>query len=136
MSVKIRMKRIGRRHRPFFRINAIDSRSPRDGKILERLGHYDPIEKNPEKQLVLNVERVKFWLDKGAEPSETIGQILARKGITNVYDKARKARRTQARQRARKAGLPFTKAEKMALQKAAEAKAAEKPAEAKPAEKK
>ena len=55
MSVKIRMTRMGRRHRPFFRINAIDSRAPRDGRILEKLGHYDPILKDVDKQVVIAV---------------------------------------------------------------------------------
>ena len=64
MSVKLRMTRIGRRHRPFFRINAVESRHPRDGKVVEKLGHYDPIEKDESKQVVLNLERVKYWLDK------------------------------------------------------------------------
>ena len=58
MAVKIRMMRIGRRHRPFFRINATESRNQRDGRILEKLGHYDPIEKDKDKQVVLNIERV------------------------------------------------------------------------------
>ena len=60
MSVKIRMTRIGRRHRPFFRINAIDSRAPRDGRILEKLGHYDPIEKDESKQVILKLERIQY----------------------------------------------------------------------------
>ncbi len=58
MAVKIRMMRLGRRHRPFFRINAIESRAPRDGRILEKLGHYDPILKDTDKQIVLDLERV------------------------------------------------------------------------------
>jgi small subunit ribosomal protein S16 len=62
MAVKLRMTRMGKRNRPFFRINAIDSRSPRDGKIIEKLGHYDPIEKDKSRQVVLNAERVKYWL--------------------------------------------------------------------------
>ena len=64
MAVKIRMMRLGRRHRPFFRINAMESRNPRNGRILEKLGHYDPIEKDEAKQLVLNEERVKYWLER------------------------------------------------------------------------
>ena len=64
MSVRIRLMRLGRRHRPFFRINAMDSRVPRDGRILEKLGHYDPIEQDPDKQLVLDLDKVKAWLDK------------------------------------------------------------------------
>jgi small subunit ribosomal protein S16 len=122
---------MGRRHRPFFRINAIESRAPRDGKIIEKLGHYDPLEKNADKQIILNLERVKFWLDKGAIPSDTVSEILLRKGVKHRYAAERKARRAQARQRARAAGRPFTKAEKAALQKPAEGQpAAEAPKEA------
>ncbi|MHC4747556.1 MAG: 30S ribosomal protein S16, partial [Planctomycetota bacterium] len=97
MSVKLRMTRIGRRHRPFFRINAIDSRAPRDGKILEKLGHYDPIEKDKDKQIVLNLERVQYWLDKGAIPSDTVSQILLRLGIKNKYAEEKTTRRDKAR---------------------------------------
>lgn len=140
MSVKIRLARIGRRNRPFFRINAIESRTPRNGRILEKIGHYDPIEKDPAKQLVLNKERVQYWLDKGAIPSDTVSQILLRQGIKNKWAKERKARRTKARILVRKKGLPFTKAEKLAAQKlAAEKLAAEKLAaqkQAPPAEQK
>ncbi|MFA6176191.1 MAG: 30S ribosomal protein S16, partial [Phycisphaerae bacterium] len=71
MAVKIRLTRMGRRHRPFFRLNAIESRNPRDGRILEKLGHYDPIEKDPAKQLVLNKERIEYWISVGAVPSDT-----------------------------------------------------------------
>ncbi len=85
MAVKIRMMRIGRRHRPFFRINAVDGRTPRNGRILEKLGHYDPIEKNEEKQIVLNVERVKHWLELGAIPSDTVADILRKHGIENKH---------------------------------------------------
>jgi len=129
MSVKIRLTRIGRRNRPFFRINAIESRTPRNGRILEKIGHYDPIEKDPAKQLVLNKERVQYWLDKGAIPSDTVSQILLRQGIKNKWAKERKARRAKARILVRKKGLPFTKAEKLAAQKlAAEKLAAQKQA--------
>jgi len=121
MAVKLRMTRIGRRHRPFFRINAVESRTPRDGRILEKLGHYDPIEKDPAKQIVLNTERVKFWLDKGAIPSDTVSQILLRHGIKNKCAEVRTARRAKARAIARAKGVPFTKAEKIAAGKTAEA---------------
>jgi small subunit ribosomal protein S16 len=119
MSVKIRMTRIGRRHKPFFRINAVESRTPRDGKILEKLGHYDPIEKNKDKQIVLDAERVKYWLDKGAIPTETVSQILLRLGIKTRYAEVRVARRARARAAARAKGVPFTKAEREAIEKAA-----------------
>ena len=121
MAVKIRMTRMGRRHRPFFRINAVDSRTPRDGRILEKLGHYDPIEKDDDKRVVLNLERVKFWMDKGAVPSETVAHFLVKLGIECPQLVAQQARRDRARQTARKLGKPFTKAEKEAAAKAAEA---------------
>lgn len=121
MSVKIRMTRMGRRHRPFFRINAVESTTPRDGRILEKLGHYDPIEKNAEKQLVLDLERVKFWMSQGAVPSDTVAEILVKQGVACPQLAAKQARRDRARKIARKLGKPFTKAEKEAAAKAAEA---------------
>jgi len=136
MAVKIRMTRIGRRHRPFFRINAIDSRSPRDGKILEKLGHYDPLEKDKDKQVVLNLERIKYWLDNGAIPSDTISEILRKHGIKTKYAEEKAARREKAKAAARAKGRPFTQTEVIAAQKAVEkaeaeetAKEAEAPAE-------
>ena len=121
MSVKIRMTRMGRRHRPFFRINAIESRAPRDGRILEKLGHYDPILKDTDKQIVLDLERVKFWLDKGAVPSDSVSEILLRLGVKTKHLEEKKQRRAKARQLARKQGKPFTKAEKLAAEEAAKA---------------
>jgi small subunit ribosomal protein S16 len=127
---------MGRRNRPFFRINAVESRTPRDGRILEKIGHYDPIEKNPAKQIVLSKERAQYWLDKGAVPSDTVSQILLRQGIKNKCAKERTARRAKAKALARKKGRPFTKAEKEKLAAAKQAPpAVEKPqAEAAPAE--
>jgi len=122
MSVKLRMMRMGRQNRPFFRINAVESRTPRDGRVLEKIGHYDPIEKDPAKQIVLNKERVQHWLDKGAVPSDTVSQILLRQGIKNKWVKERKNRRAKARALARKKGRPFTKAEREKLAAAKQAR--------------
>lgn len=124
MAVKLRMTRMGRRHRPFFRINAVESRTPRDGTILENLGHYDPIEKDPARQIVLNQQRVEYWLAKGAVPSDTVSQILLRQGIKHKYAEEKAARRARARAAARAKGRFFTKAEKIAADKAVEEKAA------------
>lgn len=94
--VRIRMKRMGRVHRPFFRINAVDKLSPRDGKVLEELGWYDPIAKDPSKQLQLNDERVKYWLSVGAQPSDTVNDILAKRGLIDADAwKAVRARRVK-----------------------------------------
>ena len=118
MAVKIRMMRIGRRHRPFFRINAIESRNQRNGRVLEKLGHYDPIEKDKGKQVVLNLERVKHWLDVGAVPSDTVSQILLRHGIKTKHYEAVIQRRQRAKAIARATGKLFNKAERAAAAKA------------------
>jgi small subunit ribosomal protein S16 len=134
MSLKIRMSRQGRRHRPFFRINVIDSRTPRDGRIVEKLGHYDPLEKSTEKNIVLDLERVKYWLDKGAIPSDAVSEILLRKGIKHKYAADKKTRRALARKRVRAAGLPFLKSERKTAEKKPAAGAAAAPAPEKPKE--
>ena len=120
MAVKLRMTRIGRRHRPFFRINAVESRQPRDGKIIEKLGHYDPIEKDPAKQIVLNGPRVEYWLGQGAIPSDTVSQILLRLGIKHKYAEEKNARLEKAKAIARAKGKFFTKAEQIIAQKQTE----------------
>lgn len=78
MAVRIRMKKMGRRHRPFFRICATDSRRPRDGRVLEELGTYDPLVPETDARAVLNSERVDYWLSVGAQPSEKV-QVLIKK---------------------------------------------------------
>lgn len=81
MAVKIRMKRMGRSHTAFYRVNAIDSRTPRDGRVIEELGYYDPENKDAAKQFVVNLERCKHWLDHGAIPSETVSSRLKKAGL-------------------------------------------------------
>jgi len=79
--VRIRMKSMGRRHRPFFRICAMDARTPRDGRAIEELGHYDPMVRNTEARTVLNVNRIRYWLSVGAQPSEKVAALLKRYGV-------------------------------------------------------
>src|SRR5574341_955610 len=74
MSVKIRMKRIGAKNKPAFRIVVADSRSPRDGKCLEELGTYLPQQK--QNNFTLDLERAKYWVSKGAQPSETVASFI------------------------------------------------------------
>jgi len=76
--VKIRLKRFGRKNHAFWRVNAVDGRSPRDGKVIEELGYYDPVNKDKAKQVVLNMSRVKHWMAIGAQPSLTVRQLLGR----------------------------------------------------------
>ena len=76
MAVRIRMKLMGRKHRPFYRIVAIDSRQPRDGRVLEELGSYDPMVKNTDDRVRLKPDRVKHWISVGAQPSEKVAVLL------------------------------------------------------------
>src|SRR5438270_6391159 len=75
------MKSFGRRHRPFFRICAMDARTPRDGKAIEELGHHDPMVRNTDARTVLNVDRIRYWLSVGAQPSEKVQALLKRHGV-------------------------------------------------------
>lgn len=79
--VKIRMKRIGRRHRAEFRLVVTDARAPRDGATLEEVGTYSPQTKDAAKQFSVNAERVKYWLSVGAQPTETTHDLLAQAGL-------------------------------------------------------
>jgi small subunit ribosomal protein S16 len=81
MAVKLRLKRMGRTNGPFFRLNAIDSRSPRDGRVIEELGYYDPRTKDQAKQFVAKIDRCRHWLDVGAIPSETVSSLLKKQGV-------------------------------------------------------
>ena len=74
MAVKIRMKRVGAKNTPVFRIVVADGRSPRDGKFIEELGTYHPLTKGT--NFVLNLERAEYWVSKGAQPSETVYSFI------------------------------------------------------------
>ena len=77
MSLKIRLSRGGAKKRPFYRIVAADSRMPRDGRFIEKLGTFDPLKKKDDAtRLVLDVESAKAWIAKGAQPSETVAILL------------------------------------------------------------
>jgi len=80
--VRIRLKRFGHKNRPHYRLAAFDARAPRDGRALdERLGVYDPFESDDSKKVTLDRERIIAWLDKGAQPSAAVAQILKKNGI-------------------------------------------------------
>ncbi|CAA7409321.1 unnamed protein product [Spirodela intermedia] len=82
MVVRIRLSRLGCRNRPFYRVMAADSRSPRDGKHLEILGYYNPLPgQDGGKRMGLNFDRVKYWLSVGAQPSEPVQRLLFRAGL-------------------------------------------------------
>jgi small subunit ribosomal protein S16 len=75
------MKSMGRRHRPFFRICAMDSRTGRDACPIEELGHYDPMNPNAETQTVLDKNRIRYWLSVGAQPSHKVQVLLNKFGV-------------------------------------------------------
>jgi len=81
VAVKIRLKRFGRRNRASYRINAVDIRRARDSRIIEELGFYDPIAKDPDKQFKIDRERVEYWLSVGAQPSDTVKSLLVKAGV-------------------------------------------------------
>lgn len=81
MAVKLRLKRMGRKNHAFYRLNAIDSRSPRDGRVIEELGFFDPHLKDLAKQFVVKLDRCRYWLDTGAIPSETVSSLLKKSGV-------------------------------------------------------
>ena len=76
MAVRIRMKMLGRKHRPYYRIVAIDAKQPRDGRIIEELGSYDPMVKNTDERVRLKPDRIKYWMSVGALPSEKVTVLL------------------------------------------------------------
>ncbi len=79
MAVKIRLTRMGGHKKPFYRIVVADSECPRDGRFLEVVGHYDP--QKDQTDAVIKEDRVRDWLAKGAKPSPTVSQLLAKKGV-------------------------------------------------------
>ncbi len=85
MSVRIRMKRLGRKNRPFYRLCAIDQRRPRDGRVLEELGHYDPMCKETDARAILKGERIDYWLSVGAQPSENAVVLIKKYGSKGTH---------------------------------------------------
>lgn len=83
MAVKLRLKRMGSKQKPFYRIVAADSRSPRDGRIIESVGTYNPVKKPAE--VTVNEELALKWLNNGALPTETVRAILSKEGIMSKY---------------------------------------------------
>jgi small subunit ribosomal protein S16 len=91
VSVRIRMKKIGRSHQSFFRICVIDKRSPRHGRVLEHLGTYDPRVKETDARALLKAERVDYWLSVGAQPSERVAVLIKKYGTNGTHAAAQKS---------------------------------------------
>jgi len=123
MAMKIRLARGGSKKRPFYAIVAADSRMPRDGRFIEKLGTYNPmLPKDSEERVKMNMERVKYWLGEGAQPTDRISRMLEAAGELPKKDRANP-----------KKGTPGKAAQARAEEKAAKVAAAEEAANA-PAE--
>ena len=83
MAVKLRLKRMGKKQSPFYRVVVADSRSPRDGKTIDEVGYYDPT-KNPA-EIKIDAEKTINWLKNGAQPTDTVRSILSNQGIMKKY---------------------------------------------------
>ncbi|MDI3298226.1 MAG: 30S ribosomal protein S16 [Bacillota bacterium] len=84
MAVKIRLRRMGARHRPFYRVVVADSRSPRDGRFIESIGYYDPTTEPAVSKI--DAEKAVAWLRKGAQPTETVRALFRRHGIFRMAE--------------------------------------------------
>ncbi|GIW99200.1 MAG: hypothetical protein KatS3mg111_2533 [Pirellulaceae bacterium] len=92
MAVRIRLKKMGRKHRPFFRLCAVDSRRPRDGKVIEELGYYDPMVPETDARAILNADRIQYWLGVGAQPTEKAAVLIRKYGPNGTHlEKQREA---------------------------------------------
>ncbi len=88
MAVKLRLKRMGSKQKPFYRVIAADSRSPRDGRFIETVGTYDPVKK--EESITIDEEKALKWLNNGAQPTDTVKNLLTKKGIWAKYKNTKK----------------------------------------------
>lgn len=91
MPVRIRLKKLGRKHRPYYRVCAMDQRSPRGGKVLEELGTYDPMIHDTDARALLNAERIQYWISVGAQPSEKVAVLIKKYGVDGTHVDAQKA---------------------------------------------
>ncbi len=91
MAVRIRLKKMGRKHRPFFRLCAMDIRSPRDGRVLEELGYYDPMVPDTDARAVLKGDAIEAWIKKGAQPSEKAAVLIKKYGKNGARLEAQQA---------------------------------------------
>jgi small subunit ribosomal protein S16 len=104
LAVKLRLKRFGRLNHPTYRLCAADSRSPRDGRIIETLGYYLPKVRRVDQQLSLNGDRVSYWLNVGAQPSETVAALIRRAGIAMPVRKPKPSKRKRSAKQTGKTG--------------------------------
>jgi len=128
VAVRIRMKKFGRRHRPFYRICAMDARTPRDGRVLEELGTYDPMVPEVDARAILNGPRIDYWLGVGAQPTEKVKVLIKKYGAKGTrLEQQRMALDKLAQTRRRPEPPKVESAETAEVAEAAETETAEAP---------
>lgn len=130
MAVRLRMKKMGRTHRPFFRICAMDQRSPRDGRVIEELGTYDPMCPETDARVTLKAERIDYWLSVGAQPSDKVATLIKKFGTNGTHLDAQKAALERLGKRKEYTPAPEPVSKKKKEEPAAEAASEEANAEA------
>jgi small subunit ribosomal protein S16 len=90
VAVRIRMKQLGRKHRPFYRICAMDARTKRNGRVLEELGTYDPMVPETDARALLKSDRIKYWLSVGAQPSDKVKVLIKKYGAEGTHIEAQR----------------------------------------------
>ena len=136
MAMKIRLARGGSKKRPFYSIVASDSRMPRDGRFIEKLGTYNPLlAKDSEDRVKMNMERVKYWLEQGAQPTDRVSRFLEAAGVLAAKTRNNPNKAVPGKKAQERAEEKAAKAAEAAEATAAPAPAAEEaPAEEAPAE--
>ncbi|MEO9820704.1 MAG: 30S ribosomal protein S16 [Paracoccaceae bacterium] len=130
MSMKIRLARGGSKKRPFYRIVAADSRMPRDGRFIEKLGTYNPLlPKDSEERVKMNMERIQYWLGHGAQPTDRVARMLEAAGVLTKKERSNPNKGEPGQKAKDRAEEKATKAAEAAAAPAEEAPAEEAPAE-------
>ncbi len=136
MAVRIRLKKMGRTHRPFFRVCVMDQRAPRDGRVIEELGTYDPMVPETDARAILKGERINYWLSVGAQPSRKVSTLIKKYGAEGTHLEAQaeaigrlSVRRASSIEAARNAASKVKMPKPEAPEKPAEETPAESPVE-------
>src|SRR4051812_11371700 len=129
MSLKIRLSRIGAKKQAYYRLVVADSRSPRDGRFIEKVGTYNPrVAKDHKEHLVVKEDRIKHWLGVGAQPTDRVQRLLVKTGITKMPEMPTQTKKDKPRTKTQERMKAADEAAKVAADAAATAAAAEAPA--------
>ena len=124
MALKIRLARGGAKNKPYYRINVADSRMPRDGRFIERIGSYNPmLPSDHEERIVIKEDRVKFWMAKGARPTDRVAVLLGRLGIIDMPEPRAMTKKNQMKAKAQQRAEEKAEKEREAAEAAAAASA-------------